>query len=296
MNLRDVLVRPGIVDSPRLCALSLAVQLFFRNLLHTCDGAGRFIADADDLRDTLYRHARDRVSRRHITSWLQSCHHAGLVRLYTGPDGRGYGEVLKYGQRDKNRRVIHPAREDASLNFEAPPAADPPDPPPQTSEVNRRECECSTAPDEIPPPAPQRASGAHTHTPEKKTPEENLSDALARLGKKHPALDLKAEIARAEAYVKKLRGPTARLTLYFFENNWLPKSGGPALSATAPIAHIPAEPEYWRELLNDEFPQSVYSRGGAEEGRPWAELPRHVRDLVLTNLPRWLRATGRSAA
>lgn len=296
MNLRDCLVRHGIVDSPRLCALPLAVQIFYRNILHACDGAGRFRADADDLRLTLYRCALDRVTRRHITSWLQSLHHAGLVRLYTGPDGKGYCEVLNYGQRDKNRRVIHPAPDADRLNFESPATADPPgDSPPD--EVNGREV---SVPAEIPAPPPPTPSAAptHTHTDspgKKRSHEETLASALERLRRKFPGLDLEAEIARAEAYVRQQRGPTAKLSLYFFEEKWLPKEGGPTLTATAKIAKIPGEPEYWRELLNEEYPDSVYSRGGEKEGTAWKDLPAYVRDLVLSNLGRWLKQTGRAA-
>lgn len=295
MNLRDCLVRSGVVDSPRLCALPLAVQLFFRNLLHVCDGAGRFLADADDLRTTLYRHALDRVSRRHLTSWLASCHAAGLVRLYTGPEGRGYGEIPNYGQRDSKRRVLHPAREDSALNFEAPPTGDPPEvgralrsppgevgPPP----LNGIEEEKNVCGAEAPLPPPR--SAAHTPTP-KKSPEENLTAALARLAEKYPQLDLPSEIARAEAYVRQARGASAKLTLFFFENKWLPKAGGPHLAATAPIATIPPEPLGWRDFLNEEYPQSSYSRGGPDEGLGWAELPRHVRELILPRLPAWER-------
>lgn len=301
MNTRDVLVRDSILHDARLCAAPLAVQLFYRNILHLGDGAGRFKADADEIRDTVYRRMRDRVSKRHVDSWLQYLHRASLIRLYTGPDGEGYAEIPNYGQRDKNRRVIHPAATEESLNFHAPPApvADPPPapglepdasppipPPPSNSEVNRSECE------------------AHTHT--KKTSAEALAAARLRLSKKFPDINLDTEIARAEAYVRRTRGPGATLSLAFFETSWLPKAGGPSLSATAPIAKISAEPEYWREFLNEEFPTSVYSRGGEKEGTPWTDLPRHVRDLVLTPtaagftpapaFSRWLQTTRRTVA
>lgn len=300
MNLRDCLVRYGIVDSKRLCAQPIAVQLFFRNLLHTCDGAGRFLADADELRIALYRHALDRVTRLHVSRWMAACHSAELVRLYTGPDGRGYGEVLNYGQRDTKRRVIHPAREADQMNFHgAPPPvlADPPDP--GRLELNRRGNECEETPDafsDLGPPPRWRA--ARTHTPRKTSHLQTLKPAeldtyLEHLATQNPGVNIRGEIVRAEAYVRKMRGPNARLTLKYFEENWLPRAGGPSLSATAPIARIVSEPTGWRAWLNENYPDSKYSHGGTDEGTAWADLPSYVRDLVLNGLP---GAKGETAA
>ncbi len=298
MNLRDCLVRYGIVDSPRVCRLSVPVQLFFRNLLHAGDGAGRFKVDYDDLRTTFYRHALDRVTRRHITSWLAECHSAGLVRLYTGPDGAGYCELLNYGQRDTKRRVIHPGPQDDALNFERPPAAEPP-PRPPPSESEQKGSECESPADEI--GLNPRRKAAHTHTPRKTShlsslDPKHLDTYLEHLGTQNPGVNIRAEITRATAYVRRIRGSGAKLTLKFFEENWLPKAGGPSLSEHAPIERIPEEPDDWREMVNDEFPSSDYARGGSKEGTAWADLDADIRRHFLAMLPGWLKRTGRSAA
>lgn len=127
MNIpRPVLVREGILDSKTVCALLPAQQLFFRNLLHVCDGASRFDADADDLRRDLYRRSTDKVKVHHIQRWLLvlASTQPPLIELYTR-SGKAYGRVLKYGQRDTKRKVIHPAPDDEA---ELPLVSDPPAP------------------------------------------------------------------------------------------------------------------------------------------------------------------------
>ena len=125
---KDMLVKHGIVDSPRLCAMKPTEQLFFRNLLHVCDGAGRLLADADALRLALYGRAPG-VQRSHVEAWLQKIYLAGLVKLYTRGAVR-YGEVLNFGQKDRMRKVLYPAEDPGELNFGRP-ADELPDPEPK---------------------------------------------------------------------------------------------------------------------------------------------------------------------
>lgn len=122
--LRPVLVRPGIVDSERVCKLPLACQIFFRNLLHVCDGAGRFSVNAAELRHALYRWAPG-VSNPHVEAWLRRLHQDHLVKLYTR-GALGYGEIVNYGQRDTKRKVLYPPPDEGELNFAGAEAAAPP--------------------------------------------------------------------------------------------------------------------------------------------------------------------------
>lgn len=131
---RDVLVRYGVIDSPRLCRAPESFQLFYRNLLHLGDKNARFIADAADIRLDLYRHALDRVKIHHVQQWLQQCVQLNLVKLYTR-SGKTYGQILNYGQRDTKRRALHPVAEDEpELMLEAPEPT-PATAPPKGSEV-----------------------------------------------------------------------------------------------------------------------------------------------------------------
>ena len=126
---RDVLVRHGILDSPRMCRQPLALQLFFRNLLFLGDKNARFSANADDIRLDLYRHALDRVKIHHIQDWLAECERLGLVKIYTR-SGKTYGQILNYGQRDDYKRALHPAPDDEPelpLDERPPPRPKPPD-------------------------------------------------------------------------------------------------------------------------------------------------------------------------
>lgn len=308
MNLRDCLVRHGIVNSRRVCRLPIAVQLFFRNLLHTCDGAGRFLADADELRIALYQHALDRVSRSHVASWMAQCHTADLVKLYTGSDGRGYGEVLNYGQRDSKRRVLHPAREADQLNFVAPsePAPDSTgDPPPASRgvaaevaappELNRREKK---------PPTPAAATAAGG---EEVFPIRYFSDRLARTlcelcgidplqltaaGKRAVTGTIAAlqkvkpelhpdDLERAAAAWKK-RFPTASLTPRALNQHWAMVAGAAAPAKVAPI--VEEEPYGWRDWINENTPGTKYARGGEAEGTPWHDLDAGYRRYLLQQL------------
>jgi len=107
MILRDCLVRLEIVTSARLTTLSPAAQLFFRNLLHACDGAARFEADVSLLRTILYGRCLHRVSRTNVSRWLADCEKAELIELYT-VGGTSYGTVHRYRQKDRYRRARYP--------------------------------------------------------------------------------------------------------------------------------------------------------------------------------------------
>ena len=149
MLVRDRMVRGGILSSQRMANLSWFVQIVFRDLLHVCDDAGRFEAEPTQLRPALFGAALQKVSERDVQGALVACHQAGLVKLYT-VEGRGYGEVLKFGQEGlRTRRVIYPGPEpqpeDTLPGFTAPPAAPPPEvihnppPPPDFSRPLRKE-------------------------------------------------------------------------------------------------------------------------------------------------------------
>lgn len=256
--LRDCLVRPGIIDSKAVCAQSLACQLFFRNLLHACDGAGRFLADADELRHAFYRRAPG-VSRPHVEAWLAQCHQARLVKLYTR-DGLGYGEILKYGQRDKQRRVLYPPPDDGELNF----AAAPPGPPEERNRIEGKGTRYA-----------RRAQRA-TPAPAAGFLSETQSQWIARLEGEHPGIDIVAEL---HAAAKNRRLQHKKLERDWFEKHWLAnlsvevtlEPAGRTGKACEP------EPEGWRGWLEDAYPHSAYTKGGREEGLEWGELPADVR-------------------
>lgn len=273
MNIpRPVLVREGILDSERVCRLGLAQQLFFRNLLHVCDGAERFDADADDLRFTLYRRSLDRVKAGHVRQWLQELHAAGLIELYTR-SGKAYGRVLNYGQRDTKRKVLHPSPDDEPELPLAPP--DPPAAPsrpkrprrvadaPPAADMNRSEMKGRGARREAPPPPPP----------------ESFEVWIERLRAAWPGVDILGEYAKACR-----RKGAAQVDRPWFENAWLPECS-PAGDAEAfaslrrerraePAPDV-AEIEGWRALLVG----TNYGAGGPFEVTSWAQVARD-KDLL----------------
>jgi hypothetical protein len=262
MNIpRTVLVREGVLDSEKLSRLSTDVQLFFRNLLHLCDGAARFEADADDLRHILYRRSLDRVKTHHIRNWLAELHRVGLVQLYTS-EGRGYGTVPKFGQRDYLRAKRYPPPPGEP---ELPLATgDPPEPatrPAKKSEVKRIEGKgresAQGAPNPQPPP---------------------IDYSLDALRMRWPALDIDDELAKALAFKRQTNGPGAKLDLAWFENHWLTGCGPTYTGATKPADAKPWESECprWRELVAD----TAYGPGCTFEATSWAGLPPDVKQEV----------------
>jgi len=294
MNLRQRMIPPRALNDPLRRKLRPHLFWFWRDLWHVCDDFGQFEANAALLRAVLFSTILDRVSERDVSGYLQELHVAGGIKLYTVRE-MGFGKVLGFEQPGlKSLKAEYPNDAELPLDLFTP-AAPPDDPPPR----ERKKKEVSEAMADLGPPPFKK--GTHTPAIRKTSHLSSLEplklDAyLDRLGTENPGVNIRGEIARATAYVRRVRGPGAKLTLKFFEENWLPKTGGPALCATAPIDHIPDEPEYWREMVNDEFPTSDYARGGSKEGLPWGELAADVRRHFLDQLPGWLARTGRRPA
>lgn len=255
---RDCLVRPGIIDSERVCALSLACQLFFRNILHCADGKGRFPADAAEIRHALY-YRQSNVASSHVEAWLLKCNEARLVKLYTR-DGKRFGEIENYGQRDTKRRTLYPPAEgqdELILAVDPPPKrARPPRLKTGTEEKGR---ESASA------PAPPNFA-------------ETQEQWLARLAASWPEVNLPKQLRAAEA-AQRLVGKD--LEREWFETRWLAKTS-PVVrltgNGTVPIS-LPTEPEAWKQYLKDNY----YGESWAESAAActWASLPGNWRARIL---------------
>lgn len=148
MKLREILMDPGILSSQRVSRLSPFAQLFYRNLMHACDGGGVFENDPLMLCTHLYPRALDRVKPKTIATWLIECQGAGLVRFYTDDKGRSLGEYATWLQRDTKRRRRFAQREHTpgelpQLFSHSPPGS-------RDTELNGREV----------PPTPSTAGGS----------------------------------------------------------------------------------------------------------------------------------------
>lgn len=280
MILRDCLVRGGIVDSVRVCALKPATQLFFRNILHVCDGAARFDADADRLRTVLYGRVLSRVSRGDVARWMVECHQAGLIKLYTR-DGRGYGRVVNYGQRDTKRKVLYPGEERDGLFATGSPGEESGDPPrshqgeagffaPADPDLNRIE-----------------GKGRGAKRPAPKIQPETQEAWLARLRTAHPHLDLDAQLRAAKRYCDK---QLKKLDRKFFEEVWLANIGEEVTfpdhsqGGTAPGGLMEPEPEGWQKYLQDEYEGETWAETAALY--PWSGLPENWRRKIAREMRR----------
>lgn len=257
---RDVLVRHGVIDSPKLAKQPLALQLFFRNLLHLGDRNARFSADPDDIRYDLYRHALDRVKKHHIQDWLATCHRLGLIQLYTG-SGKAFGQILNYGQTDSKRRALHPAPDDE------------PELPLGAERANRPKPPRRPRP-AIPPDPPILIQGSEVKEERHTAPQpETDQEWLTRLAHQYPHLNLAHELQAAQ---KK----QPRCGRRYFEDHWLPNCEQPIQiqTATGTTMTIEPEPEAWKMYLKDRYENESWAESAA--ACTWTTMPSHWRSKI----------------
>jgi hypothetical protein len=261
MILRVYMLRPGWMDSDIVQSLPDHLQLFFLRLGHACDGAGRFENHPRKLRSALYPIAQHKVSERDVASNLVRMHDAGLVKFYTVA-GRGYGEVLKFGQLDSKRKVIHPGPDEA----DRPPDLFTSAPPPPPIERNGNELKRRGAREarETPPPPPRAE-------------EESEQAWKARLAAQYPDVDIDDEL---KAAAKKRRVAGAKVTREWFANHWLPNCGIPVSepAAPAPKVDVVAEVPGWQALLVEIYPPEEHAatRRILASGC-WIDVPQSIR-------------------
>ncbi|RME71366.1 MAG: hypothetical protein D6781_04380 [Verrucomicrobia bacterium] len=264
MILRDCLVRHGIVHSRKVLSLRPAAQLFFRNVLHVCDGAGRFEADPDLLRAVLYGPILHKIQRGDVVRWLTECHQAGLIKLYT-VGGQGYGCVLNYGQRDRLRKVRYPSPEPDQLELatvagESVEQGDrrrrarrkrPPDPPPEQNRIEEKKREGEGARAQAHASAPSMPPHPPILNREaKEVRGETQVEWLARLAAQYPGIDIERELCAA---IEVQRRKGRQLERGWFEAHWLP--------------HVDVPVEDPRELRRRQAEEERRRRQAEEERR-----------------------------
>jgi len=102
------ILRDGILSSEGVNALSWAEEVFYRRLMSVVDDFGRYYASPKLLRAACYPLHIDKVSDADIGKWLTACVSAGLVRVYTGPDGKSYLELLNFRQQVRAKESKFP--------------------------------------------------------------------------------------------------------------------------------------------------------------------------------------------
>lgn len=214
----EYLASADVLLCKEVAKLRVHLQVLFLRLFFTTDGAGRFVADAAEIRACLYAHELQQVSQREVESRMQELHRARLIKLYT--EGNvGYGKVADrfWRQRDKLRKVVHPDETktdggpglfDEPLPDEHPSA--PPSPPSSVRKKPKASGVC-----EPPPLTSLHVSSILGDT-------RLASECLAELAPAYPRHDLRACLREAERYVRKQRGPEAEVTAGWFAVHWMP--------------------------------------------------------------------------
>lgn len=109
--MNDRLIRGGIIDSERVNSLSWAAECFYRRLQSLVDDYGNYDGRIDVLRADAYKLKLNQVSTADVSSWLQLCEHAGLIRCYE-VENKSYIHLLDFGQKLKRFKRKFPASPD----------------------------------------------------------------------------------------------------------------------------------------------------------------------------------------
>jgi hypothetical protein len=89
-------IREGIIESKRVNALSWQAEVFYRRLLNRVDDFGRYTADRDLLRASLFPMQLNKVSEADIDRLLLECEKSDLVSRWKGEDAKEYLAMNKW--------------------------------------------------------------------------------------------------------------------------------------------------------------------------------------------------------
>lgn len=226
----EYLASADVLLAREVATLRVHLQLFFVRLFFITDGAGRFRADAAEIRASLYTHELQQVSKRDVASRLHELHRAGLIKLYA-EGSVGYGRVADHfwRQRDKLRKVAHPDESPAvpgGLLFAEP------EPPPVAASppaLVRKRPQAGVS--VLPPPLTSLPVNLDQKPAEA---------CLAELAPRYPRHDLRACLRDARRYVRKERGEEAEVTVGWFVTHWMPFAAEARHDAPSP-AETPAQ-------------------------------------------------------
>lgn len=274
MNLHKVIVRPGIRTSEKFGRLNFFDRDLFYGLLSAGNGKkeGWFENNPTVLRAALFAPCLGKVSERDVKAGLLRLREGRLIKLWTGRNGRAYGQIINYGQSFDYGEPLpadaHPPDE-SELALDV---TDPPEPRPATarSEPNRNEVRGGETNFARRPPAPPSLEAAPiAQTPNPNHGEETQPEWIARLRVAWPAVDVTAELFKAERE-RRLKGKVVERQ--WFETNWLPNcSPAVELSGTVCSRNAVPEPEAWRAYLKEKYyGESWAESAGACE---WKGLP-----------------------
>ena len=108
------IIRPGINNSPRVNALGIAEELFFRRLFAVADDYGIFELDFDRLRLDLYALKRTEITAEDLKKWWEACISVDIVSQYE-VQGQTYGVILNFKQQARLASQYPPPPADSGL-------------------------------------------------------------------------------------------------------------------------------------------------------------------------------------
>lgn len=102
-------VRESAIESEKVDRLSWPAEVFYRRLINRVDDFGRFTANLELLRASLFPLRVNKVPAVDVGKWLSDCETADLVSTWKGNDGKHYLVMHRWEQgRAKSSRYPEP--------------------------------------------------------------------------------------------------------------------------------------------------------------------------------------------
>lgn len=157
-------VRESAIESERVDKLGWAAEVFYRRLINRVDDFGRFTANPELLRASLFPLRLIKVPAADIGKWLSECETAGLVSTWKGTDGKHYLVMHKWEKgRAKSSKYPEPpegirTRMQTDANGCLQTHAYAPDPDPDNDHDHDQESPPGAGPGSLPgkPPKPKK--------------------------------------------------------------------------------------------------------------------------------------------
>lgn len=260
----DRLIRDGLKTSARIAAVSEGAEvLFFRLMLTVCP-LGRYHAEPALVKQGALPN-RPRIRTSDVASRLDELGRAGLIVRWSVPEGAAYLCLPRFNQR---------LRFEARSPFPAPPHG-------MVDVPGQELMDFAADPDPPPRPIPEEKRREESVSRERRTHTKDLRHArncIAELQERWPRHDIEDNLNRAERRVRQQRGPTAVVTMWWFEKHWMstePEKGG----AEKPAPET-AEPDGWKDCVRE----SGYSWAETAIAMGWSSLPEHWKQKISTEM------------
>ncbi len=268
------IIREGWIESERIAQLDAVSERFFLRLCLRADDYGRFHGNPILLKSSLFPLAED-IRSTDIPRWLAACETAGLVRCYDH-DGKRFLEIPRFDQRTRAQKSKFPAPAD---DGQMPGTCQTTAGPPRTDSDSNFGGDNKVAGGAVsslalPFDSPEFSAAwkdfekhrSEIRKPLKPTSTRLALKELAAMGPARAIAALQHTIAKGWQGIRE-PDPSERS-----------RYQGTAKPSVEP------EPEGWRSWLNDNCPNSAFSRGGLQEGAAWSEVEASTRAWIVKKM------------